>query len=308
LARLLCIKIETKGSREGSRFFEGTKQFLVAQILNRALIGPHPSRYSRVLWIPKRADISAAHSRSANYLSKPTRTPRPLREDTTMLARTLLSVSSLPYDCRRRCAVVRTPKQTGGLRRDRELEHLLRAANAGDAPAYRRFLENLALVVRAMLHPHVSGAVGAELEDIAQDTLLAVHLKRQTWDEARPIGPWVRAIARNKLIDQLRRRGRAVNVPIEEVIDRLPVDPIKETLSAREVDRLLEQLSEERRLIVRAISIEGLSVREVAQRLGESEGTVRVALHRALAALAARSRDTRLPTRQATLGPSHIGC
>jgi RNA polymerase sigma-70 factor (ECF subfamily) len=69
------------------------------------------------------------------------------------------------------------------------------------------------------------------------------------------------------------------------LIDRLRTDQIKETLSAQEVDRLLEQLSEERRLIVRAISIGGLSVREVAQRLGKSEGAVRVALHRALAAL-----------------------
>ena len=57
-----------------------------------------------------------------------------------------------------------------------------------------------------------------------QETLLAVHLKRQTWDERQPLLPWVRAIAQNKLIDNLRRRGRRVHVPIDDVSDALAVD------------------------------------------------------------------------------------
>ncbi len=183
----------------------------------------------------------------------------------------------------------RGSKVRGG---ERELEDLLRAANAGDAAAYRHFLEKLAMVVRTMLRSHVNrSAGGAELEDVVQDTLLAVHLKRHTWDEHRPISPWIRVIARHKLIDQLRRRGRLFKVPIEEVIDRLPAEPVKETLSARDVDRMLEKLSEGRRCVVRAIAVEGLSVSEVAQRLGKSESAVRVLLHRGLAAVAAASRS-----------------
>jgi RNA polymerase sigma-70 factor, ECF subfamily len=52
--------------------------------------------------------------------------------------------------------------------------------------------------------------------------LLAIHLKRHTWDAAAPLGPWVRAIARNKLIDALRRRGRRVEIPIDDFADFLP--------------------------------------------------------------------------------------
>ena len=49
-----------------------------------------------------------------------------------------------------------------------------------------------------------------------QETLIAIHLKRHTWIETEPFGPWMRAIARHKFIDALRRRGRRVHVPIED--------------------------------------------------------------------------------------------
>ena len=59
---------------------------------------------------------------------------------------------------------------------------------------------------------------------MVQETLLAVHLKRHTWDESQPLLPWVRAIAQNKLIDFLRRRGRRVHVPIDEFSETLADD------------------------------------------------------------------------------------
>ena len=61
-----------------------------------------------------------------------------------------------------------------------------------------------------------------QCEDIVQEVLLAVHLKRHTWDPTAPVGPWLFAIARNKIIDALRRRGRRVFVDIDDFIDVLP--------------------------------------------------------------------------------------
>ena len=56
-----------------------------------------------------------------------------------------------------------------------------------------------------------------DVDDVVQETLLAVHLKRHTWDQSKPLLPWVRAVARNKLIDNLRRRGRGTHLPIDDV-------------------------------------------------------------------------------------------
>jgi RNA polymerase sigma-70 factor (ECF subfamily) len=124
-----------------------------------------------------------------------------------------------------------------------------------------------------------------------QETLLAIHLKRGTWDQSRPIGPWVAAIVRNKLIDTLRRRGRHVVVPIEEVIDTLAEEECADGLFPSEIDVLLMNLIGQQREIVQSISINGCSVRETADKLNMTEGAVRVALHRALKKLAALYRS-----------------
>jgi RNA polymerase sigma factor (sigma-70 family) len=163
----------------------------------------------------------------------------------------------------------------------------MRAAMSGDAGAYRQLLVSLAPRVRAVAHSRsrTSGAAADEVEDVVQEVLLTVHLKRGTWDQSRPIGPWVAAITRNKLIDVQRRRGRHVTVPIEDVEDRLRAEEQAPELSTREVDTLLERLKPQQREIVRSISLNGGSIRETADRLQMTEGAVRVTLHRALKAL-----------------------
>lgn len=121
-----------------------------------------------------------------------------------------------------------------------------------------------------------------------QETLLAIHLKRHTWDSSQPLGPWVRAIARHKLIDAMRRRGRRIEVPIEAVLDFLSVgEQQNHELDRQDAERLVNDLPGRQKEIVRAISIEGQSIREVAERYEMKEGAVRVALHRGLKALAA---------------------
>ena len=132
-----------------------------------------------------------------------------------------------------------------------------------------------------------AGFGNSDVEDVVQETLLAIHLKRQTWDEDQAITPWVRAIARHKVIDSLRRRGRHVELPIDDLLDVLSAEPATENLSSRDAERLLSILRGRQRDVVHAISIEGMSTREAADRFRISEGAVRVALHRGLSALAA---------------------
>ena len=94
--------------------------------------------------------------------------------------------------------------------RERTWAEWMRAANAGDEIAYRRLLEALAPLLRQVVLRGFTrtGFGNCDVEDVVQETLLAIHLKRQTWDEHEAITPWVTAIARHKLIDSLRRRGR----------------------------------------------------------------------------------------------------
>lgn len=167
----------------------------------------------------------------------------------------------------------------------------MRAALAGDEVAYRTLLGELAGALRVRIAAALrrAGRGNAELEDIVQEALLAVHLKRHHWDPALPFGPWVNAIARYKMIDAMRRQGLRNHADIDDLIEAIPA-PAEPEDNRSDVERLLVRLEPRAQRIVRAISIEERTAADVAAELGMNEGAVRVALHRALKALAALYR------------------
>jgi RNA polymerase sigma-70 factor (ECF subfamily) len=174
--------------------------------------------------------------------------------------------------------------------RDSDWAGLMRAAMSGDAAAYNRLLVSLAPAIRSVARRGLgrAGLAIEEAEDVVQETLLAIHLKRHTWDPTMPLGPWARAIARNKLIDAMRRRGRRGHVPIDDVVDTLAADTGEPTPLPGRLDEHLQSLPDRQQSVVRSISLDGASIRETATKLNMSEGAVRVALHRGLAALSVK--------------------
>lgn len=165
----------------------------------------------------------------------------------------------------------------------------MREANEGNAAAYHRLLAALAPHIRAVARARcrIVNLPESEAEDIVQEVLLAIHLKRATWDPALPLTPWVGAITRNKLIDVLRRRGRAAAIPIEDVIETLATEDTTPSFAAQDVAVMLGALKPRQRDIVQAISLDGASIQATATRLNMSQVAVRVSLHRALKSLGA---------------------
>jgi DNA-directed RNA polymerase specialized sigma24 family protein len=123
-----------------------------------------------------------------------------------------------------------------------------------------------------------ASASEGDAEDIVQELLLAIHLKRGTWDQTRSIGPWIAVIVHNKLGDSVRRRGRHPSVPSEDLMDTLGVEDQNDGLPSGEIDRLLIQLKSEQRDMFQSFSIRGGSVRQTVRRFHTSEGAVGVAL------------------------------
>jgi RNA polymerase sigma-70 factor (ECF subfamily) len=167
-----------------------------------------------------------------------------------------------------------------------ELARLMRAAIAGDERAYADFLARAAALVRGFCRSRVASA-NIDPEDIVQETLLAIHLKRHTWRRDDPISPWIYGIARFKLVDAFRRRGRSVDIDIADIAEPV-AEPPAETLSDHEMERVLSVLPSGQKAVVSSISVEGRSIKETATRLDMSETAVRVALHRGLAAISKR--------------------
>jgi RNA polymerase sigma-70 factor (ECF subfamily) len=171
---------------------------------------------------------------------------------------------------------------------------LMKAAMAGDEAAYRRLLEAIGRSVRGQARAAFRRArLGdADVEDAVQETLLAIHLKRHTWDPSQRLAPWVNAIARHKIVDAMRKRGARRAEPIENFEDLLPAPQEEDPSALTDARKLVEQLPARQRDIVQSISLEGQSIATTAKRLSMSEVAVRVALHRALKALGAAWRKS----------------
>jgi RNA polymerase sigma-70 factor (ECF subfamily) len=177
--------------------------------------------------------------------------------------------------------------------REAQLHALMVAAQAGAPTAYRDFLRETAVLVRGYLRRRLS-RLPDDIEDLVQETLLAVHNQRHTYDAALPVTAWLHAIARYKLIDLLRRRARtdALHDPIDDVDEGLLAADSQEGGVRRDLEKLLALLPDKQRLPIIYMKLQGLSVAETAQRTGLSESAVKVGVHRGLKALAARLRAT----------------
>lgn len=179
-----------------------------------------------------------------------------------------------------------------------ELEERLRAlllvGLGGDAAAYHAFLRELAAHLRAFVRKRLA-RMPDEVEDIVQESLIAVHNQRHTYDPAEPLTPWLHAIARYKLVDCLRRRGNAPlgSDALDAAAELLEASDPQAAEARRDVARLLEQLPERQRLPIVHMKLEGRSVVETARLTGMSESAVKVGVHRGLKALAASLRKSR---------------
>lgn len=99
-----------------------------------------------------------------------------------------------------------------------DLSTLMRMARQGNDEANRHLLGHVSVWLRSVARRGLTSAGHgtADSEDIVQETLLAMHLKRDTRDETQPLEPWLRAIARHKLVDHLRRCGFRGHVDIDD--------------------------------------------------------------------------------------------
>lgn len=171
-----------------------------------------------------------------------------------------------------------------------ELKALMLASLGGDAASHRTLLDRLSSRLRGYYKGKLAriGRGATEAEDLVQEGILAIHLKRHTYDPAEPFTPWVHAIARYKLIDFLRRtRTSRADVPIEEADTVMAHDDNLSAESTHDLRRLMQQLPEKMRCSIEAVKLDGQSIAEAADRCGISESGVKVNIHRGLKALAA---------------------
>jgi RNA polymerase sigma-70 factor (ECF subfamily) len=154
----------------------------------------------------------------------------------------------------------------------------------GDRAAHAQLLSELGGYLRGYFGRRLSPGAG-DLEDLVQEALLAVHLKRDTWDRTQLFTPWAYAIARYKLLDHFRRTGRRQAVALEDAGVLIATGNPEEGAVRRDVDILLNRLPARQRALIRDVKLSGLSMEEAAAKAGMSVTATKVSVHRAMKAL-----------------------
>ncbi|MBX9747589.1 MAG: sigma-70 family RNA polymerase sigma factor [Hyphomonadaceae bacterium] len=118
-----------------------------------------------------------------------------------------------------------------------------------------------------------------------QETLVALHTRRDSYDPNYPLTAWMYAIARYRLIDFLRRAKHRATSPIDglEIGDADP--EIEASDARRDVAALLGRLPEKQRRAIQLVKLEEKSVREAAEETGFSESDIKISIHRGLKTL-----------------------
>jgi len=171
------------------------------------------------------------------------------------------------------------------------LRDLLVRGLGGDAASYHAFLSALSAHLRGFFRRRMSG-LPDDVEDLVQETLLAVHNQRHTYDPGQPLTAWVYAIAKYKLVDLLRRRASREqrNDPLDSELEVLAHNDAEVAAARLDLNKLLRRLPDRQRLPIVFVKLQGMSVVEAARTTGMSESAVKVGVHRGLKALAAMIR------------------
>jgi len=166
------------------------------------------------------------------------------------------------------------------------------AGRSGNERHYLLFLKKLSQYLRGYFAKRLFRFPG-DVEDLVQETLIAVHNQRHTYDASMPLTAWVYAIAKYKLVDFLRAQGHhaAVTDTLDEhehvIFEARQIEALEAHL---DVQKLLEQLPDRYKLPILYTKLQGLSVAETAKLTGMSESAVKVGVHRGMKALALKIR------------------
>ena len=174
-----------------------------------------------------------------------------------------------------------------------ELHPLWMQSLQGDSASYARALTLLSHYLRSFLRKRLQSQL-SDVEDLVQETLMAIHQKRHTYQAEQAFTAWMYAIARYKWIDHLRAHGRrqALHDDIDDWSEVLAASSETEVAdSRRDLSHMLTLLPDKQRLAIEHTKLRGLSITETATLTGQSEAAVKVNVHRGLKALATQWRE-----------------
>ncbi|MDC0980175.1 RNA polymerase sigma factor [Bdellovibrionales bacterium] len=161
-------------------------------------------------------------------------------------------------------------------------EPILKKMNNGDKVAVNSFILNS----EAKLYKFCLFYIGSDelAKDVLQETYLKIFEKKVKFDTERSPLPLLKTIAKNIYLDLVKKSSYAkIHISSSQVDETIfgSVDSLQEREKLLDIVKLLSKLSEEERIIIILIEIEGHTYRDAAEVAGITEESLRMKLHRA---------------------------
>ncbi len=163
---------------------------------------------------------------------------------------------------------------------ERRWSALMKQGQAGDRQSYNQLLSELGRVIEKYILSKFGELTS--LEDCIQESLLAIHHARHTYDPRRPFRPWLFTIVHHKTIDILLK-GNRHNI---ESLDQAGLETMEESHvdldRAIDGERLMFELSDEQRQAITLTKYAGMTTNEASSVLGVTETALKARLKRGL--------------------------
>jgi RNA polymerase sigma-70 factor (ECF subfamily) len=168
---------------------------------------------------------------------------------------------------------------------DKDEQELIQRFIQGDELAFEllfyRYRGKVGHFIKRSVPPHI------DLEETVHEVFLRIWINRDKIDAQRPFGPYLFRVARNMVIDLLRKNiEQMVYLKEEVMLTDLCINDTDQKIEEKELQiwfqSMLDKLPEKRRSIFMMNRFEGLTYPEIAQKLGISENTVDTQVRRTL--------------------------
>lgn len=174
---------------------------------------------------------------------------------------------------------------------------LLTRYTAGEEAAFHELVNRYKNSLHAFLRQFLNRQ--DLVEDVFQETFLQLFASRDSFDQSRPLRPWLFTIAANKAKDALRKWQRTAAVPIGTMADSqelsfddmlntvtaditMPYDEMQKNETASRVGQIVADMPESLREILILAYFQRFSYKQMAEILGIPIGTVKSRLHTAV--------------------------
>jgi RNA polymerase sigma-70 factor (ECF subfamily) len=173
---------------------------------------------------------------------------------------------------------------------DKTLRTLMIAAQEGNRRLYAELLAHIIPSIRRAAHRRWPHASSTDLEDVVQETLLALHVSRHLYDPDRPVMPFILGIMRFRGSSIMRGHRRAsVETHIDEVLETamaiIAVGDQESAYQAYQLRAAVGRLRPGQRRAIEMMKLSELSLDDAAAATGMSVAALKVATHRGILAL-----------------------